>query len=208
MDEIEDSLIIEEDGEAEKTKTQSILFVAANPRDSRPLRIGEEFSKIQGSLKWSEKGRLFALEQEWASGVKELRRAMLNYMPSIVHFSGHGSPEGGILLEDEEGYGSSMDIEGLGNLFALFVKSTKCVLLNSCYSEVQAMEIAKHIPYVIGTKDNIPDDTSIAFSEAFYEALGSDRSIEESFTFALNNIQLKNLKGEDLPILIVNGSIT
>ena len=203
IDEIEDAPVavdnVANDGGA---NDKSILFVAANPKDSEPLRIGEEFAKIKKSLDWSENGKQFTVEQEWASGVKDLRRALLKIKPNIVHFSGHGSPEGGILLEDDGGYGSSINIEGLGNLFALFKDSIQCVLLNSCYSEPQAMEISKHIPIVIGTKENIPDDTSIAFSEAFYEALGSSRSIEDSFQFACNNIQLNNLTDEDIPVLI------
>ena len=196
MDEIEDVPIVNRD-EAKDSATvnvdepdvieatsTTILFLAANPRDSRALRIGEELAKIEASLQWSDNRDSFIVEQQWASGVKELRRAMLKYKPNIVHFSGHGSPEGGILLEDDEGYAKELDIESFGNLFSMFVESTQCVLLNSCYSEPQAKELIKHVPFVIGTKDNIPDKTSIAFSEAFYEALGSGETIEEAFNFA------------------------
>jgi len=182
--------------------TSTILFVAANPKDSDNLRLGDELSKITESLRFSAKREEIRIEQEWSIEIKDLRRAMLRYNPNIVHFSGHGSSDGGIMLEDSEGYGQAIDIVALGEFFALFKDSIKCVILNSCYSEPQAKEIAKSIPYVIGVNDNIPDETSIAFAEAFYDAFGAGKSIEDAFSFARNNIAMSGLDGEELPILL------
>ena len=209
MDEIEDAsedkpVSVDTDKNEEKPSSRNILFVAANPRDSNPIRLGEEFSKIKSSLQWSEKRDQFYIQQEWAAEVKGLRRAMLNHTPFIVHFSGHGSERGGIILEDSEGYSHVVEVKAMGDFFALFKDFTECVLLNACYSEEQANEISKHIPYVIGVKDKIPDETSIAFSEAFYEAIGTGSTIEESFKFARNNIAMSGMDGEDLPVLMIN----
>ncbi|MGL5793589.1 MAG: ATP-binding protein, partial [Waterburya sp.] len=66
----------------------------------------------------------------------------------------------------------------------------ECVVLNACYSQVQAIEINQHINYVIGTKKDIRDDAALAFSIGFYEALGDGESIERAYEFGRNRIQL------------------
>lgn len=55
------------------------------------------------------------------------------------------------------------------------------MVLNACYSEEQARAIAKSIPFVIGTTSAIPDEGAKKFSELFYYALGSGRSLHEAF---------------------------
>ena len=55
----------------------------------------------------------------------------------------------------------------LGSLFKLFKDRVECVVLNACYSEVQAKAIAKQIPYVIGMNKAIGDKAAIVFSDAF-----------------------------------------
>ena len=67
----------------------------------------------------------------------------------------------------------------------------ECVVLNACYSRVQAAEINKHVNYVIGTKKEIRDDAAIFFSTGFYEALGDGVTIEKAYKFGCNRIQLE-----------------
>ena len=66
---------------------------------------------------------------------------MLDESPAIVHFSGHGDIDG-IAIEDSLGNAKLIDTSAIGNLFELFSENIKCVVLNSCYSESQAMEIS------------------------------------------------------------------
>ena len=70
------------------------------------------------------------------------------------------------------------------NALALLFKSAsetvKCVLINACYSEVQAKAISQFIPIVIGTKKEISDNAAIKFSTGFYTALEPDLS-QKSF---------------------------
>ena len=56
----------------------------------------------------------------------------------------------------------------------------ECVVLNGCYSEVQAEAIAQHIPYVMGMKQAIGNKAAISFTVGFYNAPGVGRPLEFS----------------------------
>ena len=91
--------------------------------------------------------------------------------------------------------------EALAGLFALCAGHVECVLLNACYSDVQADAIAKHIPYVIGMTASISDDGALQFAVGFYDALGAGKSIEEAFRFGCNAIALQGIPENAVPVL-------
>ncbi|AEE53346.1 hypothetical protein [Haliscomenobacter hydrossis] len=193
-----------DDGATQKSK---ILFLASNPKNSMPLRLDEEVRKIEEGLRRSRKRDSFALIQKWALQIPDLRRALLDETPTFIHFSGHGTTDGEIVLEDIQGLSKNVAAKAVGSLFGLFKGSIKCILLNACYSEIQAEEISKHIPFVIGMSDAIPDKAAIEFSEAFYDAIADGREVEFAFDLAVNSIELYNLGSASIPILIKNGEL-
>ena len=186
---------------AAELAVQVILFLAANPKDSSRLRLDEEARRIQGALERSKHRDKFELEQLWAVQIPDLRRALLDKQPGIIHFSGHGSALGRVYLEDVSGNGQEVSAEALGNLFRLFKQYIKCVILNACYSEVQAAEISKHGIPVIGMKSAVPDQAGVVFSEAFYDALGAGQDIDFAFELGCSAIEMYQLAKEDLPVL-------
>jgi hypothetical protein len=95
-------------------------------------------------------GSHFDLKQRWAVRVQDVYQSLLDFKPQVVHFSGHGAGDDGLELEDETGKVRLVDTVALARLFELFASKIECVVLNACYSEVQASAIAQHIPYVIG----------------------------------------------------------
>ena len=80
-----------------------ILFLAANPKDTDRLRLDEEVRDIQERLRMATLGSQFAVEQELAVRVNDLQEHLLRHQPQIVHFSGHGSRAGRIVLESQSG---------------------------------------------------------------------------------------------------------
>lgn len=81
----------------------------------------------------------------------------------------------------------------LANLFKLFATDIECVVLNACYSEVQASTLAQHIPYVIGMNKAIGDQAAIKFATGFYSALSSGESVELAYKVGCNVIQLDGI---------------
>jgi hypothetical protein len=181
-------------------KPIKILFLAANPKNTTPLRLDEEVRDVDEGLIRARKRDDFLLQQKWALRIRDLRRAMLDVQPHIVHFSGHGTTAG-IALEDNMGNVQIVSSEALSGLFELFNNQVKCVLLNACYSELQAEAIGQHVDYVIGMKKEISDKAAIEFSVAFYDALGAGRTVFDAFKFGKNAIDMEGLDEVTTPII-------
>lgn len=174
-------------------KPRKILILAANPKSTPPLRLDEEVREINEGLQRAKKREQFELKQHWAVRVRDVRRTLLDEKPQIVHFSGHGAGEDGLMLENETGKVQYVNAEALAGLFELFAKDVECVVLNACYSEVQAEAIFKHIPYVIGMSKAIGDKAAIEFAVGFYDALGAGESVEFAYNMGCKAIQLAGI---------------
>ena len=182
------------------TLVKTILILAANPTNTSRLRLDQEVREIKEGLHRASLREQFRLEQEWAVRSRDFYRAILENKPQIVHFCGHGSDVDGIVLEDDTGQPTLVEKEALSKLFKLFaVKGVECVVLNACYSQVQAEAIGQYIKYVIGMNRSIGDQAAITFAVAFYDALGAGETIE--FAFNLGCSQLVGLKEDQTPVL-------
>jgi len=184
-----------------------ILFLAANPKHTNPLRLGEEARAIKERLRLADLREQFIFEQEDAVQVTDLQRHLLHHQPHIVHFSGHGSRNGEIILEDNDGVSKPVSASALKRLFSTLKDDIRCVVLNACYSETQATGIADSIDCVIGMTRAIGDKSAIAFAASFYQALAYGRSIQTAFDLGCGQIDLEDLGEEDTPRLKVSSGI-
>ena len=166
-----------------------ILILASNPRKN--LNLEGEIRQLQGVIDRSKNREHLNVEVRFAVRLKDLQELLLKHEPEIVHFCGHGTGQQGLVLQDENQLEKFATTDALSNLFELCSGWVKCVLLNACYSEVQANAIVEHIDYAIGMNHEIRDDAAIAFSTGFYQALGYGQSIEQSYKFGCNAIQLQ-----------------
>ena len=180
---------------------KKVLILTANPRDTDSLRLDQEVRSIKEGLKLATKRDQFMIDSEWAVRPRDIRRAILHFEPQIVHFSGHGIGLGGLAFENEEGHVQLINTNALANLFSLFSHFIECVLLNACYSEIQAEAISKHINFVIGMNHAIGDRAAIEFALGFYDALYSACSIEKAYNFGCNAIQIAGINEHLIPIL-------
>ena len=169
--------------------SKTILVLAANPLDTDRLRLDEEIREINAGLRRASNRDDYVLQSMVAARPEDVRRAMLDYKPNIVHFCGHGSGARGIAFEDQSGNSMLVTSETLSGFFRLFAEEVQCVLLNACYSESQAEAIAEHIEYVVGMDGSVDDAKAIQFAVAFYDAMGSGRTVEFAYELALNATQ-------------------
>ncbi len=181
--------------------SHKVLFVVSNPVDTDRLRLDKENRDVEEGLKRSNERDQFTLIKISAARIDDLRRSLLDHSPHIVHFSGHGAGIDGIVLEDADGLSQLVPNDALSNLFSLCSDSIECVILNACYSDLQATEIAKHIPYVVGMSSSISDDAATEFSVAFYDALGAGKGIDTAYKFGCNAIALRGILGHLTPVL-------
>ncbi len=180
---------------------RTILILASNPTNETRLQLDKEIRQIDEGLRRSRNRDRFRLEQRWAVRPEDLRRSLLDVEPQIVHFCGHGVGEEGLIFEDQAGQSRLISTEALADFFKLFAGKVECVVLNACYSEVQADAIACHINYVIGMNQAIGDGAAIQFTTGFYDALGAGRSIEEAYRFGCSAIQLEGIPEHLTPVL-------
>ncbi|HEY9626109.1 MAG TPA: CHAT domain-containing protein [Coleofasciculaceae cyanobacterium] len=180
---------------------KTILILTANPQGTAPLRLDQEVRDISEGLQRSQHRDAFRIEQRWAVRPRDMQRAMLDLNPQIVHFSGHGEGEEGLKFEDESGKVKFVDAEALAGLFELFADQVECVVLNACYSEVQAEAISQHIPSVIGMKKAIGDRAALEFAVGFYDALGAGRSIEFAHKLGCSAIRMAGIAENLTPVL-------
>jgi len=180
---------------------KKIVLFAAEPTDTARLRLQEEFREIQEELKLSRNRDAFDLKPVLAARTRDLQDALRNEQPQIVHFSGHGTEAGELLVEDPVGGAHPIAPAALANLFRLCTHHVECVVLNACYSEIQAQAIAEHIPYVIGTSTALDDRAAIAFSIGFYRALGDGKPFDEAFQWGSSQLGLE-FCGQASPVMI------
>ncbi|MEM9808808.1 MAG: dynamin family protein [Cyanobacteria bacterium P01_D01_bin.56] len=198
----------------DKQTPRRILLLAANPSSTHPLRLDKEIAAIESGLSLAKNRTNFSIIPKWAVNPIALRRAILDVNPHIVHFSGHGAGEDGLLLESSNDDGSHLvSTEALTNLFALFKDQVECVVLNACYSEVQAEAINRHIDYVVGMNHAIGDEAAIAFSVGFYDGLWAERTVQFAYKLGCNAIQLNSNQQQQIysqhliPILKIRSGI-
>src|SRR5919202_391548 len=167
-----------------------ILFLSANPDGTEKLHLDKEFSQIEEGLQRSKLRDQFQLVSKWAVDSNSLRRALQEENPDIIHYSGHGEGQAGLVLVGQDGKPKPATAEALSGLFQQF-PNIKCVLLNACYAEVQAKAIFEHIVYVIGMRQDVRDDAAIAFATGFYDGLGYGKSIDVAFELGCNAVQFE-----------------
>lgn len=168
-----------------------ILILASNPRQD--LNLDREIRDLKGVIEKTRHHNPFEVVTELAVRVGDLQDLMLRHRPQIVHFCGHGGGEAGLVCASDEVKEQWLQTEALSNLFRLCTQHfpVDCVLLNACYSEVQAEAMIEHINYVVGMQQTIQDNAAIAFAKGFYRALGYNLAVEAAYEFGCNAIQLE-----------------
>lgn len=206
-----------------------ILFIGANGIDTSRLRLGAELRDIQAEIQRAQARGEIEVRAELAVTPIDLNRLLLEYEPDVVHFSGHGTalrvevpmgpsatrefnpaheslpsepPRGSaILLETHEGHALPVSVEALARLFGI-LKTQRCVVLNACFSAMQAAALAKHVDCVIGMKRAIDDKSALVFSAGFYQAIARGQTVKAAFDLACSLISTSGLPGADVPQLL------
>jgi hypothetical protein len=107
----------------------------------------------------------------------------------------------GLVLEDDQGQAKLVGAAALAGLFELFQSQVKCVMLNACYSQMQAAAIHQYIDCVVGMNKAIGDQAAIRFATEFYKALATGSSFEFAYQFARNSLDLYSILESLTPVL-------
>jgi hypothetical protein len=191
----------------EPMRKVTILFLAANPGSTDKLALDEEVRDIEAKIRAATYRDSLSLKTRWAVRADDLLHALNEDKPTVVHFSGHGAGQRGIVLHDDLGGELLVPGAALRRLFSAVKDDIRLVVLSACYSSDQAREIAGVIDCVVGMKQSIDDDAARKFSAAFYRAVGFGRSIANAFDQGLAALALEGLPDEDVPELFVRPGV-
>jgi hypothetical protein len=178
-----------------------ILALQANPEKSTVLRLAEEARQIRERL--LAHAPTTDLIVAGAVRPQDLSALIHNYQPDVVHFSGHGTKGGDLVLEDGNKRGRLLSPELLREAFYQLAPAVRCVVLNSCYSSAQAASIAKVVPCVIGMRSTISDQAAISFAAGFYRGLAIGKNVRDAMDLAVYETKLSGLGAELTPELVV-----
>lgn len=181
-----------------------ILLLAANPTTTDSLLLDEEARGIEEKIRLAEHRDAVQFVSKWAVRPDDLHTALLQYKPMIVHFSGHGAGQPGIVLHGAVP-GTEYLVSGaaLKHLFATLKGNIRVVVLNTCESLNQATTIAEVVDFVIGMDSSVGDETARRFAAAFYLGIASGQSIDTSFQLGISAVKLHGLPDDQAPRLCV-----
>jgi len=181
----------------------TVLFLASNPEKTAFLNLTKEVEEIDRMVRAAEFRDRLELEKHFEQKPGDVRQNLYRYKPNIVHFSGHGDQTGELLLMDKNGLPVTVSPQALKTLFTNLKDNIQVIVLNACYSKIQAAAIAEEIDFTIGMNLPISDDAAIAFSGAFYEAIANGKTIQVAFNVAKDAIAMEGIPEEDTPELFV-----
>lgn len=184
------------------TKPIRILLLSANPKNITQLELGQEVEAIRSRINLEQNGDWLKLIPYFAATREVLREALLKHRPHILHFSGHGSATKGIFLENSSGTSEPVKLDAIADLISIIKDNLSVVVLNACYSALQAKEIKQVVEATVGMRHEIGDAAAIEFAATFYEGIANGRSVKVSFDLAVDALRLANINQTHIPDLL------
>lgn len=186
-----------------------VLFVSANPTDTSRLKLGEELRVVSDRLRRSNYAARFDLALAPEVRGLEFGEALQSEQPDLVHFSGHGSEDGELLLSDDVGRASPAGVESIVGVFRSLsrVISVRCVVLNACFSDALAKGLSEHVDCVIGVPAALHEGVAITFAGAFYFSLGNRLDVQSAYDFAIAQLDLSHSARGARPVLRVREGV-
>src|SRR6267154_2408003 len=183
-----------------------ILFLSANPWTTSRILVDEEAREIFEKLQEGSCRDRFELIKHEAIRAFDLQRLLMMHEPHIVHFSGHASKTHKLILGGTAGSGKAVDRKGLVEIFGLYRRHVRLILLNACFTRTQARALSEVIDYSVGTGKGMGDKGGVAFAGAFYRALGFGKSVKESFASAKAELGLTKIpRTSGIELFVRNG---
>ena len=180
-----------------------ILAICSRPLigpDGQPvalLDVAEERRRIEtGIERAGDVARVHFLPEATTGKVK----AALRDEWDVVHFTGHGTDDGRLLLED--GYGGAQFLTAQEAARLLAGQRSPLVVLSACYSETVGREMHEAgVPAVVAVDARVPiaDLAAIIFAEHFYGALAVGWDVRRAFDDARETVALDSDVGDARP---------
>ena len=188
-------------------ETITVLFLASNPIDTPSLRLGAEARAIQEMIRKSEYRDTIRFETRWAVRTSDILQAINEANPDVIHFSGHGAPNGDLIFENINGQIKVVSKEAMAQTIMTLSDKVRLMFFNACFSSAQAQSIVEHVDAAIGMNTTIGDEAALVFASQFYSSIGFGRNIKIAFNQAKAALMLEGIPEETTPELYVRCSL-
>lgn len=166
----------------------TLLLVSASPDHAIRLRVDIEHRKIGDKIRSSRHRDRFNVVHLQAARFEDLQTALQEHLPHVLHISSHGFPDGSLGFEAGDDGGDRVSKKRVLRLLKAVGDNLRLVVVMACHSHELARDIPSIIGPSIGMETDVPDSAAIAFSAAFYEAIGFARTVEKAFEAGLASI--------------------
>jgi TPR repeat protein len=190
-----------------------ILFFAADPLSAPSygtaprLMLDEDIRRIREKVRAAEHRDSLDFDYHLAARTDDLRQALQEKHPQVVHFSGHGGREGLVFVSPDGQRPHRVDAEALTWAFQAYSGDIRVVVLNACYSLPQAEAIAGVVGCAIGTTHAISDAAAITFASSFYSAVAFGDSVQAAFDKARAALAMDHFDERETPQLVTRDGV-
>lgn len=180
-----------------------VLMIAGGQNPGGMLRLDREARDIRESLERASFGGSIILNDRWAVTIRDFFRELNSIRPDIVHFSGHGTDDGLIMLENDQGDMLPVSPKAMADAISTAEGTVRLLVFNACFTEAQAEEVVNYVEAAIGMSAPIDDQAAILFSSALYSAIGFGRSLQIAFDQAKAALHFQYPNQHNVPRLHV-----
>jgi len=180
-----------------------LLILAANPSKSTQLNFQGEADAIREALGGDEADRPYRVVLAEAVAVAALTKLLHENRPRVLHFSGHGNPDGGLNLLDEVGLAQPIAPNALAKWFEAVPLEDRpeCVVLNACHTNETAKALVTAVKCIVGMSRDFDDDAALAFATGFYRGLATyEDDYRRAFKLGCAEIDLLGRIDSDVPV--------
>ncbi len=135
-----------------------------------------------------------------AARIEDVINALLQQpRPDVLHYSGHGSKNDGLILPNMVGKLARVSKSTLASMLGVLRGTVKVVFLNSCHSSFEADTILQEVGILIGMNRAVGNESALEFAKQFYLAVGENSvSVKEAFDMARLAIEVTFPKQADI----------
>ncbi|MGH4017272.1 MAG: CHAT domain-containing protein [Pseudonocardiaceae bacterium] len=170
------------------TPVTVLMLQAGTPREE--MDLAEEHRLVNLAVSRAPYRDALAVHVEQAVRPGDLSYLLLHHQPSVVHFSGKGTPESGVLLRSDDGGLVPIEARGLRRLIEQTCPQPQLAVVNSCWSSELARELAIACGCAVGMTAQLPDSTGVAFATELYQAIAFGQSVGRAVATARAALEL------------------
>jgi hypothetical protein len=158
----------------------TILLFASEPPDQERIDLGKEIREILLKIEEARFRDRITLRPWLATEPLDLIPNINRHKPHMVQFSGHGTPDG-ILMMGPPNRSQPLAADQLIQMLKWSGENLRIVFFNICDSEEHAHAAAQVVDGAIGMRGKLHDNPARVFAASLYSGLAFGRSLKHAF---------------------------